>query len=88
MTTRRAGPRRTPDGGWEGLADGHGQLQRRRVTVRSSGRLVGRAREAELLLLPGPTGAVEVPADAPAAAAPTLARLTTAQGWDAAAEAY
>ncbi|MFJ5926480.1 hypothetical protein ACIQF6_28145 [Kitasatospora sp. NPDC092948] len=71
--------------GWEGLADGHGQLTRRRVTVRSTGRLVWRAREAELLL-PGASGAAETVVDAETSAVPPVVPL--AAGWDAAAEAY
>ncbi|MFJ1796807.1 hypothetical protein [Kitasatospora griseola] len=42
------------------------------------------ARAAELL--PGPSGAVETPADAPVTAAPPV--VPVAAGWDATAEAY
>ncbi|GGQ84300.1 hypothetical protein GCM10010195_44920 [Kitasatospora griseola] len=57
------------------------------MTVRATGRLVWRVREAEPLL-PGPSGAVETPVDAPAAASPPVVPLAAGPGWDAAAEAY
>jgi hypothetical protein len=45
---------------WEGLGRGHGHLQARRVTVEATGRRgLARPRRVDLLL-PGPSGAVEV----------------------------
>jgi hypothetical protein len=45
---------------WEGLGQGHGHLRSRRVTVEATGRRgLSRPRRAELLL-PGPSGAVEL----------------------------
>jgi hypothetical protein len=47
---------------WHGLGHGHGHLQARHVTVEASGRRgLSRPRRAELLL-PGPTGGVELAA--------------------------
>lgn len=50
---------------WEGLGDGHGHLQGRRVRVTGTGRRsAARPRQAELWL-PGPDGGVEAVVDAP-----------------------
>jgi hypothetical protein len=45
---------------WSGLAQGHGHLRARRLTVEASGRRgLARPRRVDLLL-PGPSGGVEV----------------------------
>jgi len=43
---------------WEGLGDGHGHLQRRRVSLQLDGRRHGRTTRHDVWL-PGPTGALE-----------------------------
>jgi hypothetical protein len=65
---------------WEGLGSGYGHLRSRRVTVEATGRRgLARPRRVELLL-PGPSGAVEIPADAVPAAPMLPPRLADEVG--------